>query len=264
MTPAVCACLCEELKLGDSYKSAVFFYITQHSWHRVLYLGERQSPACTDSILSSETGPGELFVPTHSSPVFSVSTGSQNVLPTTSSPTCVVFPFGLSILPHLCISHPLEETTFSVCVHTHVCGVMYMYVCFRTIARKWKSGDEFHLILRQILFRLLLHMSGQLALKLLGHLLFLLPSCCMNAADITDTYHCISHLCANSFTRWAISLASFIKCHLTHMTELRWALKVLLTETTLILCWIFSNQYIRLKTFAQLRPDLQPLGCTWC
>lgn len=151
-----------------------------------------------------------------------------------------------------------------MCAHTHVCGVMYMYVCFRTIARKWKSGDEFHLILRQILFRLLLHMSGQLALKLLGHLLFLLPSCCMNAVDITDMYHCISHLCANSFTRWAISLASFIKCHLTHMTELRWALKVLLTETTLILCWIFSNQHIRLKTFAQLRPDLQPLGCTWC
>lgn len=111
---------------------------------------------------------------------------------------------------------------------------MYVYVCFRTIARKWKSGDEFHLILRQILFRLLLHMSGQLALKLLGHLLFLLPSCCMNA-DITDMYHRISHLCANSFTHWAISLASFIKCHLTHMTELRWALKVLLTETTLIL-----------------------------
>lgn len=156
------------------------------------------------------------------------------MLPTTASPTCVVFPFGFSLLPHLCVSHPLEETIFSVCVHTRV-WYMYMYVCFRTIACKRKSGDEFHLILRQILFRLLLHMSGQLALKLLGHLLFLSPSCCMNAADITDMYHHISHLCANSFTRWAISLASFIKCHL-NMTELRWALKVFLTETTLILC----------------------------
>lgn len=94
---------------------------------------------------------------------------------------------------------------------------MYMYVCFRTTACLWKSGDELHLILRQILFCLLLHMSGQLALKLLGHLLSLLPSCLMNA-DITDMYHRISCLCANSFTHWAISLASFIKCQLNHMT----------------------------------------------
>lgn len=129
MTPAACACLCEELKLGNSYRSAVFSISPSTADRGALYLRKRQSPAGTQHSEFWDR-PGELFVPYLTPLLFSGSTGSQNVLPTTASPTWVIFPFGFSILSHLCVSHPLEKSVsnFTVCARTYM-RVVYVHVC---------------------------------------------------------------------------------------------------------------------------------------